>query len=158
MKYSLSLLFAIVQVALLAQPALKPRADRLCDDLEPKIIQWRRDFHEHPELSNREFRTAEKVAAHLKSLGIEVRTGVAKTGVVGVLKGGKPGPVIGLRADMDALPVAERVAVPFKSTVKSTYNGEEVGVMHAVGWKHGAWRDIVLMQRPLGSGSATSPE
>ncbi|MBP6828488.1 MAG: amidohydrolase, partial [Saprospiraceae bacterium] len=133
MKYSLSLLFAIVQVALLAQPALKPRADRLCDDLEPKIIQWRRDFHEHPELSNREFRTAEKVAAHLKSLGIEVRTGVAKTGVVGVLKGGKPGPVIGLRADMDALPVVERVAVPFKSTVKSTYNGEEVGVMHACG-------------------------
>ena len=133
MKCSLSLLLAIVQVAVLAQPALKPRADRLCDDLEPKIIQWRRDFHEHPELSNREFRTAEKVAAHLKSLGIEVRTGVAKTGVVGVLKGGKPGPVIGLRADMDALPVVERVDVPFKSTVKSTYNGEEVGVMHACG-------------------------
>ncbi len=133
MKCSLSLLFAIVQVALLAQPTLKPRADRLCDDLEPKIIQWRRDFHEHPELSNREFRTAEKVAAHLKALGIEVRTGVAKTGVVGVLKGGKPGPVIGLRADMDALPVVERVDVPFKSTVKSTYNGEEVGVMHACG-------------------------
>ncbi len=81
----------------------------------------------------RKFRTAEKVAAHLKSLGIEVRTGVAKTGIVGVLKGGKPGPVIGLRADMDALPVVERVDVPFKSTVKSTYNGEEVGVMHACG-------------------------
>lgn len=118
---------------LFAQPALKPRADRLCDGIEPKVIAWRRDFHEHPELSNREFRTAEKVAAHLKSLGLEVRTGVAKTGVVGILRGGKPGPVVGLRADMDALPVVERVDVPFKSTVKSTYNGEEVGVMHACG-------------------------
>jgi len=119
--------------ALSAQSALKPRTDGLCDAIESKVIAWRRDFHEHPELSNREFRTAEKVAAHLRSLGLEVRTGVAKTGVVGVLRGGKPGPVVGLRADMDALPVVERVEVPFKSVARSTYNGEEVGVMHACG-------------------------
>ena len=134
MKSSLLLLPIFLPASFLsAQPALKPRADHLCDDIEPKVIAWRRDFHEHPELSNREFRTAEKVAAHLKSLGLEVRTGVAKTGVVGILKGGKPGPVVGLRADMDALPVVERVQVPFKSVAKSTYNGEEVGVMHACG-------------------------
>lgn len=116
-----------------AQSSLKPQAYRLVDQIEPRVIAWRRDFHEHPELSNREFRTAEKVAAHLKALGLEVRTGIAHTGVVGILRGGKPGPVIGLRADMDGLPVVERVNVPFKSVVKSTYNGEEVGVMHACG-------------------------
>ncbi len=134
MRHLLLFSFAIIPAfAIHAQPALKPRADRLCDNIEPKVIAWRRDFHEHPELSNREFHTAEKVAAHLKSLGLEVRTGVAKTGVVGILKGGKPGPVVGLRADMDGLPVVERVDLPFKSVVKSTYNGAEVGVMHACG-------------------------
>ena len=106
---------------------------QLSNKIEPKIIAWRRDIHEHPELSNREFRTAGIVADHLKSLGIEVQTGVAKTGVVGLLKGGQPGPVIALRADMDALPVIERTPVPFASKVKSTYNGQEVGVMHACG-------------------------
>lgn len=105
----------------------------MADALEPKVIEWRRDFHHHPELSNREFRTAEKVAAHLRALGMEVRTGIAYTGVVGILKGGKPGPIIGLRADMDALPVAERGDLPFKSVAKSTYNGGEVDVMHACG-------------------------
>ena len=101
--------------------------------LEPKVIAWRRDLHEHPELGNRETRTAAMVAAHLKSLGIEVQTGVAHTGVVGLLKGGKPGPVVLLRADMDGLPVTERVDLPFASKVKTTYNGQEVGVMHACG-------------------------
>ena len=101
--------------------------------LEPKVIAWRRDLHEHPELGNRETRTAAMVAAHLKSLGIEVQTGVAHTGVVGLLKGGKPGPVVLLRADMDGLPVTERVDLPFASKVKATYNGQEVGVMHACG-------------------------
>ncbi|TWB13956.1 carboxypeptidase Ss1 [Nitrospirillum amazonense] len=100
---------------------------------QPKIIAWRRDIHEHPELGNQETRTAALVAKHLKSLGLEVRTGVAKTGVVAVLKGGKPGPVVALRADMDALPVAEQVDVPFASKVKTQYNGQEVGVMHACG-------------------------
>ena len=99
----------------------------------PKVIEWRRDFHQHPELGNRETRTSKIVAEHLKSLGLEVRTGVAHTGVVGVLHGGQPGPVVALRADMDALPVTERVDVPFKSTVTTEYRGEKVGVMHACG-------------------------
>ena len=101
--------------------------------VQDQLIAWRRDIHQYPELGNRETRTAKKVAAHLKSLGLEVRTGVAHTGVVGVLRGGRPGPVIALRADMDALPVTERVDVPFKSTVTTEYRGEKVGVMHACG-------------------------
>jgi amidohydrolase len=99
----------------------------------PKVIEWRRYIHQHPELSNREFNTSKMVAEHLRGLGLEVRTGIAKTGVVGILKGGQPGPVIGLRADMDALPVTERVNVPFKSVEKADYNGQTVGVMHACG-------------------------
>jgi amidohydrolase len=101
--------------------------------IEPKVVAWRRDIHQHPELGNREFRTAKLVAEHLKSLGIEVKTGVAHTGVVGLLKGGKPGPVVLLRADMDALPVTERANIPFASRAKGTFNGAEVGVMHACG-------------------------
>ncbi len=101
---------------------------------EAKVIAWRRDIHEHPELGNREFRTAGIVAEHLRKLGLdEVRTGVAHTGVVGLLKGSLPGPVVALRADMDALPVAEEVDLPFASKVRATWNGEEVGVMHACG-------------------------
>jgi amidohydrolase len=101
--------------------------------LEKKVVTWRRDFHQHPELGNREFKTAQKIADHLKSLGIEVQTGIAKTGVVGILKGGKPGPVIALRADMDALPVKERVNIPFASQAEGEYNGQKVNVMHACG-------------------------
>lgn len=101
--------------------------------LEQKVIEWRRDFHQHPELSNREFRTAEKIAEHLTNLGLEVQTEIAHTGVVGLLKGGKPGPTIALRADMDALPVVEETDVPFKSEAVSEYRGNEVGVMHACG-------------------------
>ena len=112
---------------------LDAEVDRLLPQVQTKVIAWRRDIHEHPELSNRETRTAEIVANHLRSLGLEVRTGVAHTGVVGVLKGGKPGPVVALRADMDALPVTEEVDVPFASKVRTTYNGQDVGVMHACG-------------------------
>ena len=101
--------------------------------LEQKVINWRRDIHEYPELGNREIRTADIIAKHLKSLGIEVQTGVAVTGVVGILKGDKPGPVVALRADMDALPVVERAPIPFASKVKAQYNGQETGVMHACG-------------------------
>jgi amidohydrolase len=107
--------------------------DKNINDILPKVIEWRRDFHQHPELSNREFRTSTIIAAYLRSLGLEVRTGIAKTGVVGILQGGKPGPVIALRADMDALPVTERVDLPFKSVVTDTFNGKTVGVMHACG-------------------------
>ncbi len=103
------------------------------DKIAPKTIAWRRDFHEHPELGNREFRTSKIIADHLRSLGLEVKEGVGKTGVVGILRGTQPGPVIGLRADMDALPIVERTPVPFASKVKATYNGQEVGVMHACG-------------------------
>lgn len=99
----------------------------------PQVIEWRRFVHQHPELSNREVNTAKFVADHLREWNIEVRTGIAKTGVVGILKGRQPGPVIGLRADMDALPVTERVDVPFRSTVTAEYNGQTVGVMHACG-------------------------
>ncbi len=103
------------------------------DKIEQQIIEWRRYFHEHPELSNREFKTSAKIADYLQSLGLDVQTGVAHTGVVGLLKGANPGPVVGLRADMDALPVTERTDVPFASHIKSTYNGQNVGVMHACG-------------------------
>ena len=111
----------------------RSKVKQSADQVEPKVIAWRRDFHEHPELGNREVRTADIVAKHLKSLGIDVTTGIATTGVVGILKGGKPGPVVALRADMDGLPVTERVALPFASKVKTMYNGQEVGVMHACG-------------------------
>jgi len=99
----------------------------------PRMIAWRRDFHEHPELSYEEVRTARVVAAHLRSLRMEVRAGIAQTGVVGVLRGGRPGPVIALRADMDALPVTEEGDLPFRSRARGTYNGQAVGIMHACG-------------------------
>jgi amidohydrolase len=101
--------------------------------IETKCINWRRSLHENPELSNREFKTAQLIIAHLKSLGIEVKDGIAHTGVIGILNGAKPGPVIGLRADMDALPVTERNNLLFASKVKTTYNGQQVDVMHACG-------------------------
>lgn len=105
----------------------------ISSDLEQQVIEWRRDIHQNPELSNREFRTAALVAEHLNALGMEVQTEIAHTGVVGFLRGGKPGPTIALRADMDALPVTERTDVPFASTTIGEYRGEEVGVMHACG-------------------------
>ena len=109
------------------------KINKLSTEIEDKVIEWRRHFHQNPELSNREFNTAKYIAKHLKSLGIEVQEGVAKTGVVGLLKGTQSGKVVALRADIDALPVTERNNLPFKSTVKSTYNGKETGVMHACG-------------------------
>jgi amidohydrolase len=107
--------------------------NKLSNDIEVKVIEWRRHLHENPELSNREFNTAKYIAKHLKKLGIEVQEGVAKTGVVGLLKGDLPGKVVALRADMDALPVTERNDLSFKSLVTSEYNGKKTGVMHACG-------------------------
>ena len=134
---------AIVALALAGFPAqalaqdsetLHAQIDRLTGEVSGDVIAWRRDLHQNPELGNREFRTAGIVAEHLRSLGFdEVRTDVAHTGVVGVLRGGRPGPVVGLRADMDALPVTELADVPFASTATTEYNGREVGVMHACG-------------------------
>ncbi|MBA2500435.1 MAG: amidohydrolase [Chitinophagaceae bacterium] len=135
----LSILVSLLTLILLqagAQNSLTPLQQKLktaADQIESKSIEWRRHLHQYPELSNREFKTARMIADHLKSLGMDVQENVAKTGVVGVLKGGKPGPVIGLRADMDALPVAERSNLAFASKQKGDYNGKEVSVMHACG-------------------------
>lgn len=129
------LALSLLSPALLAaqDASLTAMLDRRAKAIEPKVIAWRRDLHQHPELSNREHRTSKVIAEHLKGLGLEVKTGIAHTGVVGILRGGRPGPVVALRADMDALPVVEEVDLPFKSTVRSTYNGQDVGVMHACG-------------------------
>ena len=108
-------------------------AQEIPPSLEAKVIQWRHEIHQNPELSNREFKTAEKVAAHLKALGIEVQTGIAHTGVIGLLKGKRAGKVLALRADMDGLPVTEDNNLPYKSTVKAKFSGQETGVMHACG-------------------------
>jgi amidohydrolase len=112
---------------------LKEKVNAEANKIESKCIAWRRDIHLHPELGNREFRTSKLVAAHLRLLGLEVQENVAKTGVIGILKGSKSGPCIGLRADMDALPIVEKNQLPFASKEKANYNGQEVGVMHACG-------------------------
>jgi amidohydrolase len=128
--------FITISFQLIAQKditAIRQKISIAADKIESQCINWRRDFHQHPELSNREVRTSKIVADYLRSLGLEVQEGVAKTGVVALLKGAKPGPCIGLRADMDALPVTERVNLPFASKEKGTYNGQEVGIMHACG-------------------------
>ena len=117
-------------------PAANPLAadvDRLATEINSQVVAWRRDFHQHPELGTQETRTAKVIADELRKLGYDVTTGVAGTGVVAVLKGSRPGPVVALRADMDALPVTEQVELPFKSTAKADWNGQQVGVMHACG-------------------------
>jgi len=126
----------LITTSLAAHTQTSPLRNKISlasDKVEQKVISWRRDIHEHPELGNHETRTAALIAKELSALGIEVKTGVAHTGVVGMLKGGKPGPVVALRADMDALPVIERIPLPFASKVTTTYSGKEVGVMHACG-------------------------
>ena len=116
-----------------AQAQMPKELAESIDAVQAKVIDWRHDFHQHPELSNREFRTAEKIAKHLKSLGLEVRTEVAKTGVIGLLHGDQPGKVVALRADIDALPVTERNDLPYKSFETTTFLGTPTGVMHACG-------------------------
>ena len=129
------LIFTFVAIHGFAQTnsKLNAKVEQQARELEPKIIEWRRYFHEHPELSNREVKTGAKIAEHLKSLGLEVQYPVAKTGVVALLKGGKPGPVVALRADIDALPVTERNSLPFASKERVNFGGQETGVMHACG-------------------------
>ncbi|HET7127407.1 MAG TPA: amidohydrolase, partial [Lysobacter sp.] len=130
----LPLTFALA--ALLPQCALaaeRPEVATAAQAERDDVIAWRRDFHQHPELGNHETRTAQVVADKLRSFGLEPKTGIAHTGVVAILKGGKPGPRIALRTDMDALPVTEQTGLPFASTVKSEYRGQPVGVMHACG-------------------------
>jgi carboxypeptidase Ss1. Metallo peptidase. MEROPS family M20D len=133
MKHSLLSLALVTALGSFTGAAQAQQPVKIGADLEQKVIEWRRDLHQHPELSNREFRTAKVITEHLKELGLEVQTGVAHTGVVGLLKGAKPGPTIALRADMDALPVTELTDVPFASKAVSEYRGKEVGVMHACG-------------------------
>ncbi|WP_163379952.1 amidohydrolase [Cyclobacterium sp. SYSU L10401] len=128
---TLSLLFMTTFAR--GQSGMQEQINQTALALEEQVIEWRRDFHQHPELGNEETRTAGIVAAHLRDLGMEVTEGVAVTGVIGVLKGGKPGPTVAIRADMDALPVTERNDLPFKSQVTTNYNGQETGVMHACG-------------------------
>jgi len=125
--------FSAVSWAQFSGGSLQNEIERLAKEVEPKVIEWRRDIHRNPELGNREFRTSKLVAEHLRSLGMEVKTNIAHTGVVGILRGQKDTPVVALRADMDALPVTELVDVPFASKVKTTFMGQEVGVMHACG-------------------------
>ncbi|SDD61904.1 amidohydrolase [Aquimonas voraii] len=128
-------LLPTLALALLLSPSARAAFDveTLSTAVDAKVVEWRRDIHQHPELGNREFRNSAKVAEHLRALGIEVRTGIAHTGVVGLLRGGRPGPKIALRADMDALPVTEATGLPFASTVTAEYNGQTTGVMHACG-------------------------
>jgi amidohydrolase len=145
-RLSAILLFAVAAGSASAQStdavALHAQIDQGADGVIAEVISDRRYLHQHPELSNREAETAKYIAKRLKALGYTVQTGVAHNGVVGVLKGGKPGPVVALRSDMDALPVTEQGELPFASKVKSTYNGKDVGVMHACG--HDAHMGILL--------------
>jgi amidohydrolase len=135
-RFSFFICLLLATIACLAQADLsKIRAAvaMAAEKIQPKGVEWRRDLHQHPELGNREFRTSKIVAAHLRQLGLEVKEGVAKTGVVGILRGAKPGPCIAIRSDMDALPVLEKVNLPFASKERGTYNGTDVPVMHACG-------------------------
>ena len=132
-KTLLALSISLAPAFSLIAPALAVDVDTQLQQTEDSVIEWRRHLHQNPELGNREFETAKYITEHLKALGMEVETGIAHTGVVGFLKGGKPGPTVALRADMDALPVTEQVDIPFASKAKTEYNGEQVGVMHACG-------------------------
>jgi amidohydrolase len=134
-KFCQFILLFLFPISLTAQVKIKLQTslDKQAAEIESRVIEWRRKIHQYPELGNREFKTGAMVVEHLKSLGIEVQYPVAKTGVVGLLVGGKPGPVIALRADMDALPITERNSLPFASKEKSIFNGQETGVMHACG-------------------------
>lgn len=136
-----ALLFAVPALAW-AQSAERPEVTAAAARLQAKVVEWRRDFHQHPELSNREERTAAKVAERLRALGLKPQTGIAHHGVVAIVKGALPGPKIALRADMDALPVTEQTGLPFASKATGQYRGETVGVMHACG--HDAHTAILL--------------
>ena len=123
-------LFFLITVTFYGQADLKISLEEELETLMPKVIEWRHDIHQHPELGNREFRTSNKIKVHLESLGIEVESGIAYTGLVGMIEGGKPGPTIALRADMDALPVEEKTGLSFASKVRTTYLGNDLSLIH----------------------------
>lgn len=133
LKFGVPAVLVMCSFASGVMAALEAEIGAQAEAMQDQVVAWRRDIHAHPELSNREFRTAKLVADHLSSLGLQVQTGVAHTGVVGLLQGGLPGPVVALRADMDALPVVEKTGLPYASTVRGEYEGNDVGVMHACG-------------------------
>lgn len=134
MKKLLSVLFVFLLAAnSIFAVDMSKEINAATDKIAPKLVEWRRHLHQYPELSNREFKTSKYIEEHLRKLGLEVKTGIAKTGVVAILKGALPGPTLALRADMDALPVTERNSLPFMSKEKAEYNGAQVGVMHACG-------------------------
>lgn len=141
-NYNKTYFFILLSFSLQITAQTFNNIDKLVKDELGKVIKWRRELHQHPELSNREFNTSKKVSEHLRQLGIETKTNIAKTGVVGILKGAKPGPVMALRADMDALPIYEKNNLLFKSTDSSFYNGKKVPVMHACG--HDAHTAILM--------------
>src|SRR5882672_3891635 len=134
-KFNLLLFLSLCSSAAWGQvsPKLQAKITQQAKEIEPKIIEWRRQFHQQPELSNHEVKTGARIAEFLKALGMEVQYPVAKTGVVGILRSAKPGPVIALRADMDGLPITERNSLPFASKEKAILDGRETGVMHACG-------------------------
>ncbi len=128
---------------LMAQAQVTPgQLDQLASEAQPQVVEWRRWFHQNPELSNREFNTAEKVAEILRGMGLEPITGIAHTGIIAIIEGGKPGPLVAIRTDMDGLPVTEQTGLPFASTATDVYNGQDVGVMHACG--HDAHMSMLL--------------
>jgi amidohydrolase len=133
MKFVFTLIFLFCNYISSTAQSIETKINLAAEKILPKVIEWRRHIHQNPELGNREFKTMAYITAHLQKLGLEVKTGVAKTGVVALLKGGKPGPVIALRADMDGLPIQERVDLPFASKVRAEYLGDTVSVMHACG-------------------------
>lgn len=150
-----ALIATLLAPSAFAQPA-SPDTAAAAQAVQKDVVAWRRDIHQHPELGNNEVRTAKLVADQLRKLGLQVKTGIAHTGVVAVLKGGKPGPRIALRADMDALPVTEQTGLPFASKVRTTYRGQDVGVMHACG--HDAHVAILLgVATALAAQKATLP-
>ena len=128
------ILCVLLLIPLATQAQLTPdRLDGLASEAQPQVVEWRRWFHRNPELSNREFKTSERIAEILTGMGLEPQTGIAGTGIVAFIEGGKPGPLVALRSDIDGLPVTEQTGLPFASTAKGEYNGQEVGVMHACG-------------------------
>jgi len=136
-----TLLFLILPVVVQAQ-ITPERLDVLASEAQPQVVEWRRWFHQNPELSNREFNTSEKIAGILREMGLEPMTGIAHTGIVAIIEGGKPGPLVAIRTDMDGLPVIEQTGLPFASTATDVYDGQDVGVMHACG--HDAHMSMLL--------------
>jgi amidohydrolase len=144
LKYivSLAVLLPLAAHAQVQAEVRPDRLDRLAAEAQPQVVEWRRWFHQNPELSNREFQTAERIAEILREMGLEPKTGIAHTGLVAVIEGGKPGPLVAIRTDMDGLPVTEQTGLPFASTARTEYNGQETGVMHACG--HDAHMSMLL--------------